>query len=215
MADYSLAILLPLVTIVLAVEGRALQFRVSPMTPVGAADFLLTHHVHGRLLNTYGQGGYLIWRLWPQLQVFTDGRALNESVTNDGIRMIYAADDSNGKSAEDLLKQYDIDVIVMDCFEPISGNVYYLPAALADPEQKEWKLIYRDERDLIYMRHPPPDVQPLNSLDGLGGMEQQCMFLVENGAPACSRGMADVFTRIGDYTREQKWNDIRVNAHVE
>ena len=34
----------------------------------------------------------------------------------------------------------------------------YLPAALADPKQTEWKLVFRDVHDVIYMRNPPPDV---------------------------------------------------------
>jgi hypothetical protein len=103
----------------------------------------------------------------------------------------------------------------MNCFDPVSGSAYYLPAALADPEQTEWKLVYRDEHDLIYMLHPPPGVQPLNALDGLDGMEQQCMFLMEDGAPACSRGMADVFARIGDQARAEKWDNIRRKAYLE
>lgn len=59
------------------------------------------------------------------------------------------------------------------------------------------------------MRHPPADVQPLDSLEGLVGMEEQCSFLIRDGAPACAQGMIDVFNRIGDKERARKWAAIR------
>ena len=214
-AGFAVAALLLAGTLVLIAQGKAFRFRASPRTPVGAADFLLDHHIQGKLFNTYGQGGYLIWRLWPRWQVFVDGRVLNESVAYDAQRIMYAADDSGGKSFDDLLRDYRIDVIVMDCFEPVSGAAYYLPTALADPRQTEWKLVYRDGHDVIYMRRPPPGLAPLNPLDGLVGMEQQCAFLTADGAPACAKGMVDVFTRIGDLERAHKWAVIQNGAHVE
>src|SRR3954453_11187241 len=60
----------------------AFQFRGSTWNyPVAAADFLLEHKITGRLFNTYGQGGYLLWRLYPQRQVFVDRRALHETLS--------------------------------------------------------------------------------------------------------------------------------------
>jgi len=214
-ADWALAAVLLIATVVLVAEGRAFQFRASPRTPVGAADFLAQHRIQGRMFNTWSQGGYFIWRLWPQLPVFIDGRVLNEGVAADAERILFAADNNGGKSYDELLGQYGIDIIAMECFEPVRGAAYYLPAALADPEQTAWKLVYRDAHDLIYMRHPPADVTPLNTLDGLDGMEDQCRFLMDDGAPACSQGMADVFSRIGDHARAEKWESIRQGAHVE
>ncbi len=185
------------------------QFRgASWKYPSEAADFLLQHHIKGRIFNTYGQGGYLIWRLWPEQQVFLDGRALNESVYNDSSRITMNADTTTGKSGEQLLKDYGVDVIVMDAFEAVSGVAYYLPAALADPSQKEWKLVYQDVHDVIYMRNPPPDVKPLPSLDALVGMERQCAFYVQNGQAACARGLMDIFSRIGDRDRYMKWRQV-------
>jgi hypothetical protein len=160
-------------------------------------------------------GRIFIWRLWPQLPVFIDGRVLNESVAADAQRILFAADTTGGKSYDALLNDYGIDIIVMECFEPVRGAAYYLPAALADPQQTDWKLVYRDAHDLIYMRHPPPDIQPLNTLDGLDGMEDQCSFLMSDGAPACAKGMVDVFSRIGDQARAQKWELILENARLE
>ena len=214
-AEWALAAALLTASVVLIAQGRAFQFRASARTPVGAADFLERHHIQGRMFNTWSQGGYFIWRLWPQLPVFIDGRVLNESVAADAQRILFAADATGGKSYDKLLDDYGVEIIVMDCFEPVRGAAYYLPAALADPQQTDWKLVYRDAHDLIYMRRPPPDVQPLNPLDGLDGMEEQCSFLMGDGAPACAAGMVDVFSRIGDRQRAQKWDLIRQGAQVE
>ncbi len=186
--------------------GRAFQFREAAWkNPSAAADFLLKHHVKGRIFNTYTQGGYLLWRLWPEQRVFLDGRALNEGVYKDASRIAMNADSTGGKSGEELLKQYGIDVIVMDGFETYGGGAYYLPAALADPAQKEWKLVFQDDHDVIYMRRPPPDIPVIRSIDALAAMERQCVVLVNHGTPLCARGMMDIFGRIGDRVRYQRW----------
>lgn len=173
--------------------------------PKDAADFILKHHLKGRIYNTYAQGGYFIWRLWPEQQVFLDGRALSETVNADAGRISMNADSSHGKSGEDLLAEYGIDIIVTDSFEANSGSAYYLPAALADPSQKVWKLVYQDIHDVIYMRNPPPDVPVLPSLDALSAMERQCAFYVEHEQPMCAKGLVDIFGRIGDRQRYQGW----------
>jgi hypothetical protein len=43
--------------------------------PVGAVAFLATHAVPGAIFNHYDWGGYLIWKLYPSIPVFIDGRA--------------------------------------------------------------------------------------------------------------------------------------------
>jgi len=193
------------------VQGRAFQFRAADWEFCGgAADFLLAHHISGPMFNTYEMGGYLIWRLWPQERVFIDGRALNESVYLDYQRIAFNAEAANGKSGEELLKQYGIEVIVMDGFEYTSGAPYLLPAALSDPKQTEWKLVYQDAQAVVYMRHPPPDVQPLNSFDALAAMESQCNLHLENdpGHPRCALGLSQLFARIGDGGRARRWAGI-------
>ena len=193
------------------VVGKAFQFRAADWKyPAGAADFLLSHRISAPMLNTYETGGYLIWRLWPQERVFVDGRALNESVFQDYQRMVANADTTGGKSGEELLGQYGIEVIAMNGFEYTSGTPYLLPAALSDPSQKEWKLVYQDAQAVIYMRHPPPDVQPLNSFTALASMEAQCSNNLDHEPwrPKCAAGLAGLFARIGDGVRARRWQTI-------
>lgn len=42
--------------------------------PQQAADWILRHRPEGPLYNTNGVGGYLVHRLWPRQQVYSDGR---------------------------------------------------------------------------------------------------------------------------------------------
>ena len=197
-------------------RGSTFQLRASDWRyPKEAADFLIAHHVTGRLFNTYEGGGYLIWRLWPQEQVFIDGRALNESVWNDYRHIAYNADYQGGKTSNQLLDQYGPEVILMNGFD-FKGNVMLLAAALADPVQTEWKLVYHDAKSLVYMRHPPPGVEPLKSLDALSSLEEQCSYNFDHGLPPfCARSLGDVFMRIGDWTRARKWLNTYLTVDSE
>jgi MFS family permease len=211
LAEFAIALLLAVAVVLRLMNPSAYQFRADEsLDPKGAADFLLAHHITGRMYNTYVDGGYLIWRLWPQEKVFTDGRALSESAFEDATRIQNNAAAVNGKSAEQLLNDYGIEVIVMEGFEYFMGSIYYLPAALSDPSQKEWKLVYQDDAAMVFMRHPPPDVLPLNSLEALTSMEDQCSnhisgFPIETG---CARELGKLFSTIGDPVRARKWETV-------
>ena len=178
--------------------------------PAGAADFLAAHHVTGRMFNTYEYGGYLIWRLWPRQRVFIDGRALSDRVFDDYARILYNHDDSGGKSAPQLLDQYGVQVILMNTFEYVTGTVYLLAPALADPAQTEWRLVYRDPQALVWMRHPPAGVAPLDSLEVFGHMEDECGLHLdrEPDRPRCARSLAQTFAKIHDFTRARRWLGI-------
>ena len=157
---------------VVLAAGHGFQLRAADWKhPSGAADFLLAHHITAPMFNTYELGGYLIWRLWPQERVFVDGRALNEQVYQDTLRIDYNASAEGGPSGAELLERYGIEAIVMNGFEYSSGSPYLLPAALSDPHQTEWKLVYRDAQAVIFLRHVPPDIQPLPNPEALSAME--------------------------------------------
>ena len=175
--------------------------------PSGAADFLLAHHIRGRMFNTYEQGGYWLWRLWPQDQVFIDGRALNETVYADSMRMAFNADATGGTSGEELLRQYGVDIIAMNCFQNNTGDIYWLPASLADPSQNAWKLVYRDAQAVVYMRNPPADVPVLNSLEALGAMGDQCTNVLNHTPwkPGCAQSLSQFYARIGDAASAARW----------
>jgi hypothetical protein len=194
-------------------SGEAFQMGAAEWAyPKGASDFLLHNRISGRLLNSYSFGGYLDWKFGTSRRVFLDGRALNENVFLDYRRMVGNADSTGGKSSEELLDQYGIDIILMEAFEAASGAVFLLPAALSDPSQKEWQLVYQDGRAVIFMRHPPPGLPVLDSRLALVSMEAQCTTHLEHdpGHPGCARSVAELFSRIGDRVRASRWNAVAV-----
>jgi hypothetical protein len=189
-------------------RGSFFQLRAAEWRyPAGAADFLLAHHFTEPLFNTYEYGGYLIWRLWPQERVFIDGRALSESIFMDYGRILYNHDASGGKSAEELLDGYGIQAMVMNSFEYSDGLFYPLAPALADPAQTDWKLVYSDAQAMVFVRHPPPGVEPLDSLRVLDHMEAECDLHIEREPqyPRCARSLGQVFEKVGDFTRARRW----------
>ncbi len=189
-------------------EGQAFQLRAEEWRyPEGAAEFLRAHHVTGRMFNTFGSGGYLMWKLWPQQKTFIDGRSLNEMVGADHQRILDKATELGGKSATQLLSDYGIEVIVAEAFEYYTGRLYALPAALATPEQDEWSLVFRDASAVVYMRHPPAGVVPLDPREAITSAEDQCeQHLARDPAwPGCASGLARLFVGMGDLRRARKW----------
>jgi hypothetical protein len=203
--DWALAAALLCAIAVPFARGRAFQMRYAAWKyPAGAADFLLAHHITAPIFNTFDKGGYLVWRCWPEQRSFIDGRGLNEKVFADYERMIKML-----PGTRELLDQYGIQVVVMNAFEANSGTPYVLPLALADPAEKQWKMVFADAGATIFMRTPPPGVQPLPSTAIFTGMEAQCQAIVDHdpARPRCARSLAHLFTRLGDPSRARKWED--------
>ena len=122
-------------------------------------------------------------------------------------RILYYADSNGGKSADELLAQYGIRGARAGWLRPLHGPIHTLAAALADPKQTEWKLVQADDRSIVFMRHPPPGVQPLNSL--------QALQSIEIAVPGANRTrsetarlrprLADFYTLIGEKARAAQW----------
>ena len=199
-------------------QGGFFRPRVNPWKwPAGAADFLAAHGVTQPLFNTYEYGGYLMWRLWPRERVFIDGRALSDSLFLDYARILYNHDATGGKSGEELLRRYGVEAIVMNGFEYVTGNLYLLAPALADPRRSEWRLVYSDAQAIVLMRHPPAGVEPLGSLEVLDHLEAECGLHIEHEPqyPRCARSLGQVFLKLGDAARARRWIGEYVRLKTE
>jgi len=217
-AEYAVAGVLAVWAVWQAAAGGAFQLRAAEwQLPSGAADFLQAHHVTERMFNTYESGGYLVWRMWPMQKDFIDPRGLSEEAYADYRRILFNADSAGGKSAAELIEKYGIQVLVLEGFDRFSGKVYLLPAALADPRQQEWKLVYSDSKGVVFMRHPPAGVQPLNSLEALGSIELQCREQVQHdpAKPRCARGIGELYAQIGNAGRARQWLQFYLDHKAE
>jgi hypothetical protein len=184
---------------------RAAQWRY----PAGAAQFLLDHHIAGPIFNTWDYGGYLIWSLWPQQKVFIDGRALNESVNQDYRRALLnlgAPLFEFGDARAEVFTRYQIEAIVMNCFEYTTGTIYPLALALAMPSQTDWKLVYDDGPSMIFLRHPPADMPVLNQARVLDHLEAECRMHVDRNPEysLCARTLGFLFIRTKNLDRARR-----------
>jgi len=108
--------------------------------PVGAADWIAAHHPPGNLYNTYGWGGYLIWRLYPDYRVYIDGRA---DVYGDAF--LYAYQNLHGGPA-DWQAELAAHHVRLVLIEPGSGLATDLEN---DPG---WMVAYRDKLSILFTK---------------------------------------------------------------
>lgn len=90
--------------------------RVEKDFPVKAADFIAAHPPPGHMLDQYGWGGYLIYRLYPGQHVFVYGDAAVEGdqLLLDYAHLTYLSPDQAG-----LLAKYDINWVIFKSDQPI------------------------------------------------------------------------------------------------
>ncbi|HEX6349914.1 MAG TPA: hypothetical protein VF160_11060 [Candidatus Dormibacteraeota bacterium] len=140
-----LALLVMAVATVAVVTSRlAQQDQVTRSAfPVGAADWLAAHpEVGTRMFNSYGYGGYLAYRFYPDpnRRVYVFGEA---ELMGDPLLLRYQAVASLGSDWASILDQDRVDYVVFD-----RGQA--LPDVLAT--EPGWDRVYQDAYTEIYVR---------------------------------------------------------------
>jgi tetratricopeptide (TPR) repeat protein len=190
-------------------SGNAFAFHAAEwQLPSGAAGFIQAHRITDRMFNNYETGGYLVWRLWPAQRVFIDPRGLSEEAYADYGHILTNTDSTGGKSAEKLLRKYGIQMVVLEGFDYLSGQVYPLAVELARSHQTEWKLVHSDSKGVIFMRHPPPGVEPLSSPEALlESLETQCRQHIRHdpARPRCAFGLSELYASLGQVAQASQW----------
>jgi hypothetical protein len=106
--------------------------------PRGAVDWIVKNHPHGQLFNTYGWGGYLIWRLYPIYPVYIDGRA---DVYGD--KFLYAYTDIyRGRPGWE--QALDAQAVHLVLVEPESGLASNLK------QSPNWEIAYQDQISVVF-----------------------------------------------------------------
>lgn len=110
--------------------------------PVAAVDYLLAHDLaQARGYNSYGWGGYLIWRGLP---VFVDGRA--DLYGDDFLRFYRQTLELQPNWAEPL-DQFDVQYVLIERGAPLAALLAIHP---------EWQAVYTDDIAQIFTRTPTP-----------------------------------------------------------
>jgi hypothetical protein len=106
------------------------------------------------MFNDYEYGGYLLWRLAPQIRVFIDGRGISEEVYDhyNKIRFAFPLRVDGKPGYEALLDRYRIDFVIQPIYDGY-GNVQPLMKELLN--KTEWTPIYLDNFVYILARNTP------------------------------------------------------------
>ena len=117
--------------------------------PVKAADFLVQHPPPGHMLNVYGYGGYLIFRLFPQQPVFVYGDA---AVTGDKLLEDYAHLQYLYPDQPQLLEHYGVNWVI---FHSDDAIVTELRQDHNAPGHTGWFELHTFDKATVMMRDTP------------------------------------------------------------
>jgi hypothetical protein len=109
--------------------------------PEAAASFISKTQPPGPLLNHYNWGGYFIWKLYPQYQVFIDGRAdvYGDAFMNDFAASYYL----RGRAWQSPLDRWDIRTVVLPPDSPLVIALQYTEG---------WRTVFADSQAVVVSR---------------------------------------------------------------
>ncbi len=127
--------------------------------PQGGVDFIEKYQPPGNLYNVYGFGGYVSWRLWPEVKTFIDGR--NEVFVEVRKRLKEAVSDS--RKWQRLIDDYDIGYALVSyakiydevtLVNPIGGapSIENWPYTVTHFPRSNWALVHFDDDSMLYLR---------------------------------------------------------------
>lgn len=120
--------------------------------PVEAADFIKANRFTGNMYNSYGFGGYFIYRFYPDPndRVFMDGRAV-DLYGEEFFEKTFSAVDGLQPGWKAVLEQYHVNWIVYQTNSTLSRVLF---------ESPDWVLIHVDKVAAIFVKKIPEN-QPL------------------------------------------------------
>jgi len=110
--------------------------------PIEAAEWILRTRPPGPIAHWMGDGGYLIWRLWPEYRVMSDGRTLDTSGLDQPPLLI---DDPEAFAR--LAASYRFGTVLLNYrragFTALPGWLHASP---------DWRLAYLDDVSVVFVR---------------------------------------------------------------
>lgn len=130
--------------------------------PEKAITFLHDSNLQGRMFNSYEYGGYLLWRLAPQIKVFIDGRGMEAAVFDEWKKLSMASRllVDGRHEYEVLLEKYAIDYVIQPIYD---GDGHVQPLMKALLPKAEWVPIYLDTYVYILARLTPPNADAIDA----------------------------------------------------
>lgn len=119
--------------------------------PESACDFIEMEKIDGKMFNSFNEGGYITWRLYPEEQHFIDSRLLVfEDLYPEYIDVYWTH-----SGFEDILERYEIDYFLIYYPPQDSGDSYEKTIHSYLFKKDEWKLVFWDDASLVYLKDIP------------------------------------------------------------
>lgn len=109
--------------------------------PVGAVEYIKSHHLAGNLVTEFDWGEYLIWNLFPQCKVALDGRyetVYSNEIANQYFNFIYGH-----KNWGQFLEKYPVKMVLIKR----RRKLYSLIKA-----EHQWLQVYRDQGCVLFIK---------------------------------------------------------------
>ncbi len=126
-----------------------------------AADFVEREQLSGKMFNTYGIGAYLLYRGYPDRQVFIDGRNVDYGFAFMNLNFLAGKDSVQWKK---LQEKYPFDFAVVDYFankDKEHDRLFYSMILEQDPE---WAMVYVDDWVAVYLKRTPANLPLIERL---------------------------------------------------
>lgn len=122
----------------LAVNPETIARAHRALFPERAVEYMLAHDLPPTLFNDYGWGGYLIWRLHPDVPVFIDGRA---DPFGDELIRAYQRTVAARREWEDVLDAYDVHTALIGADSSLASAMHRC---------ETWQVLYEDDKAAIF-----------------------------------------------------------------
>lgn len=123
-----------------------------------AADFMLANNLPTPIFNNFDIGSYLIYRGFPKVQIFIDGRP--EAYPAEFFKQAYIPMQTDPSLFKQIVSQLNIQTIVFSHTDQTPWAKTFLKLITRDAA---WKLVYIDEMNLVLIRSDlRPDLAKIN-----------------------------------------------------
>jgi len=128
-------------TIIFGVGYLATGIEPDPLhEPREAVNFIKEHNLRGPLLNTYGDGSYLTWALYPQQGIFIDGRTVN---VYDSNFFWYYRHLDNDNIWNKMLSRYNFNLALLPPDSTLTEKLI---------KSGDWATVFFDNSTLVFLR---------------------------------------------------------------
>lgn len=129
-----------LLKVIVPITPAAQQQAENKILPAKAADWIVAQQPAGPLFNSYNWGGYLLWRLWPQYPIYTDGRT---DVYDNAFLQEYLKIVTGQLDAPTLFDERGIKLVMVEQESPLAAQLL---------KSGNWHEAYRDEMAVVLTR---------------------------------------------------------------